>query len=70
MNGEGQAGSLTEVFCTVSYTSFTFVRLLKIFSHTFVYLLSGWPYWNASQLKIYEIYPSLLNFLQNRALAP
>ena len=70
MNGEGQAGSLTEVFCLVSYTSFTLVRSLKILSHTFVYLLSGWRYWNASQLKMYEIYPSLLKFLQNRALAP
>ena len=62
MNGQGR-GSLTEVFCTVNYTSCTRVCSLKILRHTFVYLVSGWPYWNTSQWKIDEIYPSLLKLL-------
>ena len=37
--------------------------VLKILRHTFVYLLSGWPYWNTSQWNVYEIYPSLLKSL-------
>ena len=45
---------LTEVFFTVSYTLCSFVCLLKVLTHTF-YLLSEWPYWKTSQLKIYEI---------------
>ena len=45
LNGEGR-GSLTEVFCTVSYTLCTWV--LKILRHTFIYLMSGWSYWNTS----------------------
>ena len=54
LNGTGWV-SLTEMFSRCSYKLCTWVCswvcLLRILMHTFFYLLSGWPYSNASQWK-------------------
>ena len=67
MNNEG--GGFQTVFYTVRYALCTWVCLLKILRHTFVYLLSGWPYWNTSQWKIYEIQPFFPKLLLDHAVA-
>ena len=53
---------LTEVFFTVNYTSSTWVCLIKTLRHTFVCLLSGWPYRNippsGKYMKFIHLYQS------------